>query len=54
LFLGAIVVPLCALRGYFIWVRSHWYRWIGEGIKEDYEEGESAVVISQAKASPSK
>ena len=36
----AIVVPLCALRGYFIWVRSHWYRWIGKGIKEDYEEGE--------------
>jgi len=28
MFLGAIVVPLCALRGYFIWVRSNWYRWI--------------------------
>jgi hypothetical protein len=39
-YLGAIVAPLCALRGYFIWVRSHWYRWIGKGIKEDYEEGE--------------
>lgn len=39
-FLGAIVVPLCALRGYFIWVRSHWYRWIGKGFKEDYEVGE--------------
>lgn len=40
LFLGAIVLPFCALRGYFIWVRSHWYRWIGKGIKDDYEEGE--------------
>jgi hypothetical protein len=40
LILGAIAVPLCALRGYFIWVRSHWYRWIGQGIKDDYEEGE--------------
>jgi hypothetical protein len=40
LILGLIVVPLYALRAYFIWVRSHWYRWIGEGIKEDYEEGE--------------
>jgi hypothetical protein len=40
LFFGVIVVPLCALRGYFIWVRSHWYRWIGKGIKEGYEEGE--------------
>lgn len=40
MFLGGIVLPLCALRGYFIWVRSHWYRWIGQGIKDDYEEGE--------------
>jgi len=37
--LGAIVVPLCALRGYFIWVRSHWYRWIGKDIKNEYDEG---------------
>jgi hypothetical protein len=21
-------------------VRSHWYRWIGQGIKADYEKGE--------------
>jgi hypothetical protein len=28
--LGAIVLPLCALRGYFVWMRSNWYRWIGK------------------------
>ena len=30
---GAFVMPLYALRGYSIWLRSHWYRWIGQGSK---------------------